>query len=143
MEESDNFFPSRGVFLPSPAQQLSIHTLQTHHGLGLGCRLSPLQPYYLPCPKSLLMNCLCSAHDMGPGGSPLCLLPGQVDRVSFLSSQSGTNCHFCLDNQSTNAVTGTRKVGVHLRDDSGGSRSRIRDNLEPRLQRLEGVLCLR
>lgn len=82
------FFPSRRVFLPSPAQQLSVHLLQTHHSLGLGCRLSLLHPYYLPCPKSLLMNCLCSAYDMGPGGSPLCLLPGQVDRVSFLSSSA-------------------------------------------------------
>lgn len=146
MEEPDNFFPLWGS-VPSPARQPNIHLLQTHHCLGLGCRSCPSHPYYLPCPKSFLLNWLCSAHAMGPGGSPLFILPGQLDRVAFLSSQSGTDCQFpfCLDCQSINAMTGgAREADAHLRDDNGGSwiwTWGIRDNPEPRLQNLEGVPC--
>lgn len=144
MKNLITFFPSGDVFLPSPARQPSIHRLQTHHCLGLGCR-SP--PYYLPCPKSFLLNWLCSAHAVSPGGPPLFTLPGQVDRVSFLSSQSGTDCQvpFCLDCQPINAMTGAREADARLRDDNGGSWTStwgIRENPEPRLQRPEGVPCL-
>lgn len=85
------YFPLEGSSLSFLAQQPSIHLFQTHHHLGLGCRLSPLQTHYLPCPKALLLNCLCFVHDMGPGGSQLFILPGKAESgfPQPASSQSG------------------------------------------------------
>lgn len=83
-EESDVFLLAEAC-LPSLAFQPSIHLLQTHHLLSLGA--GPLLCSLITCltPKSVLLNCLCSAYDMDPGNSQLFILPGKAERGAFLN----------------------------------------------------------
>lgn len=59
---------------------------------------------------------------MGPGGSQLFIRPGKAEKGAFLSARNQAvppdaeeDCQFCLDRQSTNAMTGAGETVMIIR----------------------------
>lgn len=133
LEEPDGFSLGRGT--PSFSSSTANHpSAGGSPPSWFGYRVSPWSPHYLPYPKSLLLNCFCSTHDTGPGGSQLFIRPGKTESSSPLweplCSPSGSaqihvrNANFAWAINQQMRWRGLERRDVHKDGDRGTSMGR-------------------